>query len=331
MNEYDIKLNQIEQKQARRKELCQQRSEAQEASDAIKDNAEQLESVYNLLHQDAERLASGRQSARKQAALEEAQRKEREAYARYLPVKKEREALQNRIAAAEQELESLSSIDSDYEKALREKQNYLQNSGGEAAEQILRMEREKEALTQQKADMADTLRLGQEALTTAEDLFGTVVVSSSSARVDAYKDITGGIWHKATTGENPESFFITNLLMAAEKFGTAAAAKKKLPRLREQIMAYTENLSDVEIYMDDIDLHINGILALADVLGDKLLAPDMLVASKMRDNVEKVRRVVNQIVDTQKNLNEKICSIEGHISQMQCELNDFVRHRGCEC
>lgn len=331
MNEYDIKLDQIEQKLARRKELCEQRSDAKAKCDAIRDNAEHLESVYNILHQDAERLATGRQSTRQQAALEEAQKKEREAYAQYRPVKQEQETLQNMIAAADQELKSLNHIDSEYEKALREKQKYLRTMGGEAAENILRMEQEKSRLMRQREDMACTIELGRAALETAESLFGNVVFSSASADVDAYSDVVGGIYHKATTGEAPESFVLSNLLSAAGKFGAAAAAKKKLPKLREQITAYTAKLSDVEIYVDDIDLHINGILALTDVLADKLLLPDILVAHKASGNVEKVRCVVNQIMEAQEHLSKKVLSVENDIGNIQSELNDLVRQSGRKC
>lgn len=325
MNEYDIKLERIEQKIARRKELCDRLTDAQNKSETIGADAEKLEAVYKILQQDTERLSHSWKTSKKQSALEEAKKKEHDAYARYLPVKQEQEALKTAVASIKQELESLKTIDIEYADALQEKQKHLQTQGGETSAKILHMENEKNCLQQRKAEVDSTIEFGQTVLETAESLFGSVVDFHSSAHVDAYSGILGSVYHKAFTGESLDVTGAPDLLSAAWKFGAGAVAKKKLPKLKEQVTAYTAKLSNVEIYMDDINLHVNGILALTDVLADNVFS-DILVERKSSREVEKVRRVVNQIKDIQGHLSKERAYIEDNIRAIQSELNSLVRH-----
>lgn len=125
MNKYDEKLEQLKQKKARQTTLTAELESAREQHKELEDQAERLNAVYQILRQDVERLEHGRQSTRKQRALEEARAKEQESYGKYSPVKQELDALDDQISRIEQELESLKDVDQDYEEALRDKQACL--------------------------------------------------------------------------------------------------------------------------------------------------------------------------------------------------------------
>lgn len=323
MNKYDMKLEEIEQKKTQQTMLTDQLKAAQSQREELKGNAERLEAVHKIFQQDVERLNHGRQSDKKQAALEEAQNKERTSYAEYFPVRQELEALESRISGMEQELDRLNNIDEEYRAALQEKQTYLQRQGGEAALEILRLENEKDRLRVRQKEMNEAIETGQTVLETAESLFGSVIDFYSSAHSDAESNVFGRVYDKAFERTyNDRS--VGDALMAACKIGSVVVAKKKLPKLREQLAAYTAQLSDVEIYMDDIDLNINGILAFTDVLVDNAIS-DILVARKGSREVEKVRRVINQIKETQVHLSEERTSIEDDMKQVQSELDKLVR------
>lgn len=112
--------------------------------------------------------------------------------------------------------------------------------------------------------------------------------------------------------------------MAACKIGSMAVAKKKLPLLREQVTTYTKHLSDVEISINDIDLHVNGLLAFADVVIDDWFS-DCMVAGRGYSRLEQTRKVVNQIKDTQVRLGEERTVLENEIKQAQGEVDRLVR------
>lgn len=209
---------------------------------------------------------------------DQAKRKEQE---EYLEAKLKLDEAQASLAGllqnlnqTKRELTALGDPDEDYRIALRDKETYLLQTGGDAAEQLLEIASETGVAQDREKELREAVDAGQKAdkaLARAEESLG-------KASDWGVVDILGG-----------------GLLTTAIKHSNINDAQEAIRRSQSLLRRFQQELSDVQ---KDLQVDMGAFVSLADYFFDGLIV-DIFVQSKVNDargRTRDLRRRVNELL-----------------------------------
>ena len=277
MSCYDANLQQLQEQVARRKQLWTTLEELREQQRSLSRKVRELEKVKRSQENDVTQL-EGRSLAallcRVTGKMEEALTREREeacaAQIEYDAAVRELAAVEEDLACKDDEYRRLRGCEEQYARALEEKAAALKATGGETAEEILRMEERLAALQHQKKELQEAVWAGKAALRTMEKMLSSL----DSAGRWATWDVMGGD-------------IVSDLVKYNRLDGAQALAKE----LQIQLRRFKTELADVTL---SEKLQVNGFLRFADYFFDAFLA-DLAVMNRIRNAQQQVRETKQQI------------------------------------
>lgn len=308
MTLYDEKLQALQEKIARFRQLSAMLKELHSQRDTLAGRVRELEAIKLDEQADVERL-EGRSLAAFYynviGKIDERLNKERqEAYAarvKYDAAARELEAIDGDIQRCESELSGLRGCEREYEATLREKANAVKSAGGARAEEILKLEERHAYLESQKKELREAISAGNSARSTAE----SVLSSLDSAEGWGTWDLLGG-----------------GLLADMAKHSHLDEAQGAIERLQSQLRRFKTELADVTIHAD-MQVNVDGFLRFADYFFDGLFA-DWAVMDKISQSQSQVQSTKSQIDSVLARLNSMMSAAEREQAQTKSKLDALV-------
>ena len=308
MTLYDEKLQALQEKIARFRQLSAMLKELRNQRDTLAGRVRELEAIKLEEQADVERL-EGRSLAAFYynviGKIDERLNKERqEAYAarvKYDAAVRELEAVESDLHRFESEYNELRGCEQQYEAALKEKAAAVKVAGGVNAEEILKLEERNAFLESQKKELQEARSAGNAALGTAKG----VLSSLDSAEGWGTWDLLGG-----------------GLLADMAKHSHLDEAQGAIERLQSQLRRFKTELADVTIHAD-MQVNVDGFLRFADYFFDGLFA-DWAVMDKISQSQSQVQSTTRQIQSVLSRLNSMMSAVEQEQTQIKNKMDALV-------
>lgn len=308
MTFYDEKLNALQEKIARFRQLSAMLKELRSQKERLAARVRELEAVKLEEQADVDRL-EGRSLAaffyNVIGRMDERLNKEREeAYAarvKYDAAARELEAVENDLCRCQAEYNELNGCERQYENVLNEKAAAVKAAGGVTAEEILRLEERKAFLESQKKELREACSAGRAALGTAEQVLGSL----GSAENWGTWDLLGG-----------------GLLADMAKHSHLDDAQSSIEHLQSQLRRFKTELADVTIHAD-MQVNVDGFLRFADYFFDGLFA-DWAVMDRISQSQSQVQSTKSQIESVLFRLNSMLMRAEQEQTQVKEKLDALV-------
>ena len=308
MTLYDEKLQALQEKIARFRQLSAMLKELRNQRDTLAGRVRELEAIKLEEQADVERL-EGRSLAAFYynviGKIDERLNKERqEAYAarvKYDAAVRELEAVESDLHRFESEYNELRGCEQQYEAALKEKAVAVKAAGGVNAEEIFKLEEHNAFLESQKKELREASTAGNSALSTARQ----VLDSLGSAESWGTWDLLGG-----------------GLLADMAKHSHLDEAQGAIERLQSQLRRFKTELADVTIHAD-MQVNVDGFLRFADYFFDGLFA-DWAVMDKISQSQSQVQSTKSQIESVLSRLNSMMSAVEQEQTQVKKKLDTLV-------
>ena len=308
MTLYDEKLQALQEKIARFRQLSAMLKELRNQRDTLAGRVRELEAIKLEEQADVERL-EGRSLAAFYynviGKIDERLNKERqEAYAarvKYDAAVRELEAVESDLHRFESEYNELRGCEQQYEAALKEKAVAVKAAGGVNAEEIFKLEEHNAFLESQKKELREASSAGNSALSTARQ----VLDSLGSAESWGTWDLLGG-----------------GLLADMAKHSHLDEAQGAIERLQSQLRRFKTELADVTIHAD-MQVNVDGFLRFADYFFDGLFA-DWAVMDKISQSQSQVQSTTRQIQSVLSRLNSMMSTVEQEQTQIKNKMDALV-------
>jgi len=308
MTLYDEKLQALQEKIARFRQLSAMLKELRNQRDTLAGRVRELEAIKLEEQADVERL-EGRSLAAFYynviGKIDERLNKERqEAYAarvKYDAAVRELEAVESDLHRFESEYNELRGCEQQYEAALKEKAVAVKAAGGVNAEEIFKLEEHNAFLESQKKELREASTAGNSALSTARQ----VLDSLGSAESWGTWDLLGG-----------------GLLADMAKHSHLDEAQGAIERLQSQLRRFKTELADVTIHAD-MQVNVDGFLRFADYFFDGLFA-DWAVMDKISQSQSQVQSTTRQIQSVLSRLNSMMSAVEQEQTQIKNKMDALV-------
>lgn len=308
MTLYDEKLQALQEKIARFRQLSAMLKELRNQRDTLAGRVRELEAIKLEEQADVERL-EGRSLAAFYynviGKIDERLNKERqEAYAarvKYDAAVRELEAVESDLHRFESEYNELRGCEQQYEAALKEKAVAVKAAGGVNAEEIFKLEEHNAFLESQKKELREASSAGNSALSTARQ----VLDSLGSAESWGTWDLLGG-----------------GLLADMAKHSHLDEAQGAIERLQSQLRRFKTELADVTIHAD-MQVNVDGFLRFADYFFDGLFA-DWAVMDKISQSQSQVQSTTRQIQSVLSRLNSMMSAVEQEQTQIKNKMDTLV-------
>ena len=308
MTLYDEKLQALQEKIARFRQLSAMLKELRNQRDTLAGRVRELEAIKLEEQADVERL-EGRSLAAFYynviGKIDERLNKERqEAYAarvKYDAAVRELEAVESDLHRFESEYNELRGCEQQYEAALKEKAVAVKAAGGVNAEEIFKLEEHNAFLESQKKELREASTAGNSALSTARQ----VLDSLGSAESWGTWDLLGG-----------------GLLADMAKHSHLDEAQGTIERLQSQLRRFKTELADVTIHAD-MQVNVDGFLRFADYFFDGLFA-DWAVMDKISQSQSQVQSTTRQIQSVLSRLNSMMSAVEQEQTQIKNKMDALV-------
>ena len=308
MTLYDEKLQALQEKIARFRQLSAMLKELRNQRDTLAGRVRELEAIKLEEQADVERL-EGRSLAAFYynviGKIDERLNKERqEAYAarvKYDAAVRELEAVESDLHRFESEYNELRGCEQQYEAALKEKAVAVKAAGGVNAEEIFKLEEHNAFLESQKKELREASTAGNSALSTARQ----VLDSLGSAESWGTWDLLGG-----------------GLLADMAKHSHLDEAQGAIERLQSQLRRFKTELADVTIHAD-MQVNVDGFLRFADYFFDGLFA-DWAVMDKISQSQSQVQSTTRQIQNVLSRLNSMMSAVEQEQTQIKNKMDALV-------
>ncbi len=214
---------------------------------------------------------------------EEAKRKEQEEYLtaklKYDEANAALIALEADLTRMDNILAAMGDLDTKYQQAVRDKEEYLLGSGGSEAQHLFEMAEQLGYLKAEEKELIEAIEAGKK----AEQAFSKVQKSLGSASGWGAVDLLGG-----------------GLLTTAIKHSHISDARNEIDQAQLLLRKFQRELIDVKNTNDTIE--IDGLTTFADFLLDGLLF-DAIVQFKINDAQDRTRQLQRQVKETIHDLN----------------------------
>jgi hypothetical protein len=188
------------------------------------------------------------------------------------------ENLQNDLRRIDNALASLGDVQTKYQSALQEKEQYLLPSDGPESKRLWEITERLGCLQAQAKELAEAIDAGQK----ASKGLAEVEKSLSSAQGWGVADILGG-----------------GLITTAIKHSHIGTARRQINQAQQQLRRFQTELADVQ--KTNNSLEIGNIWTMADFLLDGLLF-DFIVQSRISDAQHRTRQLKREILATMQDL-----------------------------
>ncbi len=214
---------------------------------------------------------------------EEAKRKEQEEYLKaklkYDEANAALIALETDLIRMDKILTAMGDVDTKYQQALRDKEEYLLGSGGSEAQHLFEMAEQLGCLKAEKKELTEAIEAGKK----AEQAFSKVQKSLGSASGWGAVDLLGG-----------------GLLSTAIKHSHINDARNEIDQAQLLLRKFQRELADVKNTNGTIE--IGGLTTFADFFLDGLLF-DAIVQSKINTAQDRTRHLQREVKVTIHDLN----------------------------
>ena len=288
------KLSELQQDMYRERQLESRIRNLEIRRDKLEEKARDLKFDKEKEQEDVEKL-QGRSLAnlfykvtgKKQEMLDKEQLEAYEAAVKYDAAARELEAVRQDLDALRNEKMELRGSEERYKSALAERVEELRRQGGEAGEQMARMEEQKGELRRQEREIGEAESAGKNALSIAE----SILDSLDSAQSWSTWDLFGG------------GGLVTDLI----KHGHLDDAQDKVENLQIALDRFHTELMDISIPAE-IEVRVDGFLKFADFFFDGLFA-DWMVRDRIKGSQEQVRdayKSIEKILDRLDSLKREV-------------------------
>lgn len=288
------KLSELQQDMYRERQLESRIRNLEIRRDKLEEKARDLKFDKEKEQEDVEKL-QGRSLAnlfykvtgKKQEMLDKEQLEAYEAAVKYDAAARELEAVRQDLDALRNEKMELRGSEERYKNALAERVEELRRQGGEAGEQMARMEEQKGELRRQEREIGEAESAGKNALSIAE----SILDSLDSAHSWSTWDLFGG------------GGLVTDLI----KHGHLDDAQDKVENLQIALDRFHTELMDISIPAE-IEVRVDGFLKFADFFFDGLFA-DWMVRDRIKGSQEQVRdayKSIEKILDRLDSLKREV-------------------------
>lgn len=308
MNHYDEQLRELQAQCTRKKKLEASAAELRTQRDTYRLRAQELEQSFQQEQADVDRLEGRSLSAFFYNVIgkmdEKLTQEKQEAYAarvKYDAAARELAGIEEDLHRCEAELESLQGCESRYEAVLKEKIQAVKKAGGDVAEQILKLEERTAYLESQKRELEETVSAGRAALTTADQIAGSL----DSAEGWGTWDLFGG-----------------GLISDLAKHSHLDDAQASVEFLQSQLRRFKTELSDVTISAD-FQVNIDGFLRVADYLFDGIFA-DWTVLDQIHQSQAQIQNTRSQICNVLDYLHALMDQAAAEQADLRHELEELV-------
>lgn len=308
MTLYDEKLQALQEKIARFRQLSAMLKELHSQRDTLAGRVRELEAIKLDEQADVERLEGRSLAAFYYNVIgkidERLNRERQEAYAarvKYDAAVCELEAVESDLRRYEAEYNELQGCERQYEAALKEKAAAVKIAGGVNAEELLKLEERNAFLESQKKELREASSAGNAALGTARQ----VLDSLGSAESWGTWDLLGG-----------------GLLADMAKHSHLDEAQGAIEHLQSQLRRFKTELADVTIHAD-MQVNVDGFLRFADYFFDGLFA-DWAVMDKISQSQSQVQSTTRQIQSVLSRLNSMMSAVEQEQTQIKNKMDALV-------
>ena len=295
------KLSELQQDMYRERQLESRIRNLEIRRDKLEEKARDLKFDKEKEQEDVEKL-QGRSLAnlfykvtgKKQEMLDKEQLEAYEAAVKYDAAARELEAVRQDLDALRNEKMELRGSEERYKSALAERVEELRRQGGEAGEQMARMEEQKGELRRQEREIGEAESAGKNALSIAE----SILDSLDSAQSWSTWDLFGG------------GGLVTDLI----KHGHLDDAQDKVENLQIALDRFHTELMDISIPAE-IEVRVDGFLKFADFFFDGLFA-DWMVRDRIKGSQEQVRdayKSIEKILDRLDSLKREVRAALGRL------------------
>ncbi|MEQ8201500.1 MAG: hypothetical protein ABRQ24_08795 [Syntrophomonadaceae bacterium] len=209
---------------------------------------------------------------------DDAKRKEQEEYLtaklRYDEAEAALTALEADLSKIDNNLAAMGGIDTKYQQAVRDKEEYLLHSGGAEARQLFEMAEQSGRLKAEGKELIEAIEAGEE----AGKAFSKVQKSLGSAQGWGAFDLLGG-----------------GLLTTAIKHSRISDAKNEIDQAQLLLRKFQREMADVKYTNNTIE--IGGLVTFADFFLDGLIF-DAIVQSKINTAQDRTRHLQQEIKAT---------------------------------
>lgn len=308
MNQSYEELARLRQQCARRKKLLAAREELEHQVELYTGQVQQLRQELEKEQQDVERLEEGGLTAFFYNVLgkmdEKRIKEEGEAYAarmKYQSALRQLEGAQADLEACCRELDSLEGCQGEYAALLQEKTAAIKAAGGARAEQLLRLEEQRDQAKNQQRELLEAIGAGQDALACTN----RILDSLGSAQGWGTWDLVGGS-------------FVTDLI----KHGHLDEAQGEMEQLQSLLRRFKTELADVTIQAD-FQVNVDGFLRIADYLFDGIFV-DWAVLDRIEQSQRQVEEVARQVTVVLDYLDTRVEEVTGRIRDLEREMETYV-------
>lgn len=308
MNHYDEQLRELQTQCTRKKKLEASAAELRTQRDTYRLRAQELEQSFQQEQADVDRLEGRSLSAFFYNVIgkmdEKLTQEKQEAYAarvKYDAAARELAGIEEDLHRCEAELDLLQGCESRYEAVLKEKIQAVKEAGGDAAEQILKLEERTAYLESQKRELEEAVSAGRAALTTADQIAGSL----DSAEGWGTWDLFGG-----------------GLISDLAKHSHLDDAQASVEFLQSQLRRFKTELSDVTISAD-FQVNIDGFLRVADYLFDGIFA-DWTVLDQIHQSQAQIQNTRSQICNVLDYLHALMDQAAAEQADLRHELEELV-------
>lgn len=296
MTYYDELLKRQQEQIARSRQLTSMIEELRGQRDELSERVCKLNAMKLEEQADVDRL-KGRSLAaffyNVIGKMDERLDKERqEAYAarvKYDAAARELEAVEHDLNRFEAEYHELRGCEQAYENTLKEKAAAVKATGGDNAEEILKLEERSAFLKSQKKELGEAIAAGDAALSTTEQ----VLDSLNSAEGWGTWDLLGG-----------------GLIADMAKHSHLDEAQGRIEELQSQLRRFRTELADVTIQAD-MQVSVDGFLRFADYFFDGLFA-DWAV-------LDKINQAQSRVLDTKSQIENALSRLDGMMGAVEQE------------
>lgn len=309
MFEFDVKLQELSVKCARKKKLEAELQDLYVQRRTLQDKTYNLKNEMYSEKADVDRLEGKNLYAlfyyiigKKDEMLS---KETEEAYAakiKYDTAKAELDAVLDDIECYIEELNGLKNCDTEYATVIKEKASYMKALGTKEAEEILNLEEQIRSLENIKREIQEAIAAGQR----AKSITVSVLERLSKAKEWSTYDMIMG----------------DGIISHVVKHNHLNAAQTNIEDLQVALRKFRTECADIKISAD-LKVKIDGFLGFADFFFDGLFA-DLAVRKRINNSLEEVQRISSQIATALQKLNRMYSEADNKLAVMRKRHNDIV-------
>ena len=308
MKQFDARLQELQGKLSRRKQLHAQMESLGVQLDEQKVKVKQMQEAANSEQYDVNELESLSFAsiwAKISGDFDEKLNKEKKeafaAAAKYESARRELENIQADIRRLADELQGLEAVEAEYKQVLKEKREALTAFGDETAKNILELEQRIAYLHVQKRELEEAYEAGGRAMDVADG----IADSLDSASGWATWDLLGG-----------------GLLADIAKHSHMNDAQRGVEQLQMALRNFRTELADVKID-DDLDFQMDGFTSFGDWFLDGLIFDWMAMDHISKSSVQ-IQNTQNQIRMALSKLQSLQSALDAELRDVQAQLDELV-------